>query len=201
MSSHRQHAFQESANGQGTKAGRSVRFKPYPLEMFLFICAGLVAFMLVGFYADVGPGYEATAPGPVQATYTVLVFVIWLVALPVSQSLLIRRFSGVRPRIFWFGTAVNPEVFGLLYAPEARFGPRQFALLTALPALYTFVLMLPISVLGIMAGVGFLQLLMVVAGSVALYFLRYAAWALGRPEDSIIETTHETGVVVSAPGP
>lgn len=150
----------------------------------LYIAAGLIF----------GLRPPEVAPASVSAAYGGVLFSAWLLVMPALQYVLIRRFSGLTPRLSW--AALYPHVFGPWYAPGARLYNRPFALLCAIPALCVALVLLPVGVVAYRAGVQmFPEIALLVGGALSLYFLRYSVWALSKPRRVRVEVLEEPGMV------
>lgn len=168
-------------------------FRPKWVEQFLYSAAILVIFIAVDQLSGLNRP-EGTSSGA-GVVYVVALFGIWLVALPALQYALIRWHTGARPRLGW-SSSRNPNVFGLLNAPGARFGRNAFALVCALPVLCVALMLLPLASLAWIQGVEIVpEVVLVVAGGISLYLLRYSLWALSRSQGTLIEVLGEDGIV------
>lgn len=142
----------------------------------LILTGGLLGAALIG-------GHQrAEAYGSAALIRAVLVLAAaWLLALPLSQWLLLGRI-GARPRL---DSSNFPAPFGLLRAPGQRLPRWAFSLACALPALFAFVVLPALAVLlpgGAGAGV-----LVGIAWGVAIYQLRYAILVLSKPKGTLVE--------------
>lgn len=151
---------------------------------------GLLVLIPAGAFAGAWLLGDARGDGTMGAGRTLAVFLVlagaWLVALPLSQYLLLRR-AGARPRPGY--PSFYPTPFVLLRAPGQPLPRGYFAAACALPALFAFVV-LPVlaallpgeSLRGAGAGV-----LVGVAVGMSLYYLRYSLLALSRPSGTLVE--------------
>ena len=130
----------------------------------------------------IGGPRRAEAYGNAALIWAILLLAAaWLLALPLSQWLLLGR-VGARPRL---DSSNFPAPFGLLRAPGQRLPRWAFSLACALPALFAFVVLPALAVLlpgGAGAGV-----LVGIAWGVAIYQLRYALLVLSKPKGTLVE--------------
>lgn len=142
----------------------------------LILTGGLLGAALIG-----GP-QRAEVYGNFALIRAILVLAAaWLLALPLSQWLLLRR-VGARPRL---DSSNFPAPFGLLRDPGQRLPRWAFSLACALPGLFAFVVLPALAVLlpgGAGAGV-----LVGIAWGVAIYQLRYAMLVLSKRRGTLVE--------------
>lgn len=147
------------------------------LALFVLILGGaFVGDVLLG-----DPRRDATSENAALLLAYLVLAAAWLVALPLSQWLLLRR-VGASSRL---GSSNFPAPFGLLRAPGQRLPRWAFSLACALPAPFAFVVLPALAVLlpgGVGAGV-----LVGIAGGLSVYQLRYALLALSMPQGTLVE--------------
>lgn len=172
---------------------QSQTFRPALAEMFLYMAVMLILSFAALLVFGLSPPKGASTG--TAAIYMVVLFGIWLVALPAVQYVAITRFSGgTKPHLRW--STGYPVVFGPWHAPGAVLAKKRFAMVCALPALCVVAVLLPVGALAFRAGVETLhQVVIVIASGVSLYFLRYTFWALSRPQGARIEVLQENGLV------
>ena len=116
----------------------------------------------------------------------------WLIVMPLTQYLLLRFVGGARPKLAW--SALVPNVFTPFRAVGYRFDRRTFALVCAVPFFVGWVLF-PSLATFIPGGWETAAPLVGAAMGVSVYFLRYSASALSKPEGTLVEELAEEGSV------
>lgn len=147
------------------------------LALFVLILTGaFVGTVLLG-----EPRRAETSGNAALLSASLVLAAAWLVALPLSQWLLLRR-VGARPRL---ECSNFPAPFGMLRAPGQRLPRWAFSLACVLPALFAFVV-LPALVVLLPGGSG-AGVLVVIAGGLSVYQLRYALLAVAKPRGTLAE--------------
>lgn len=166
--------------GQRSKRSETQEWRPgcaHLLALFVLILTGaLVGAVLLGDLRRAEDSGNAT----LLSTYLVLA-AAWLVALPLSQWLLLRLVGAHS----YPGSSNFPAPFGLLRAPGQRLPRWAFSLACTLPALFAFVVLPALAMLlpgGVGAGV-----LVGIAWGLSVYQLRYALLALAEPKGTLVE--------------
>ena len=147
------------------------------LTLFALILAGaFVGAVLLG-----DPRRAEASANSALLWASLVIAAAWLVALPLSQWLLLRR-VGARPRV---GCSNFPAPFGLLRSPGQRLSRWAFSLACALPACFAFVVLPVLAVL--LPGSSGAGVLVGVAGGLPVYQLCYALLALSSPRGTLVE--------------
>ena len=125
------------------------------------------------------------------------VMLFWIFGMPLIQYLLMRRLSGVRPKLEI--ELIGVPVFGILKARGRRFERKDFALICAVPFLTAWVLFPLLASLAYLAVAqlrdpGTLILLFALPMSVSVTFLWYPLLALLKPRGTLVEGLEGGGV-------
>ena len=126
-----------------------------------------------------------------------LVMSFWILGVPLTQYLLMRRLSGIRPKlgIELYGV----PVFGIIKTRGHRFEKSDFALICAVPVLEAWLLaplclVLAYLVVGQFVGTAFTVLLIGMPMSVSVVFFWYTLLALLKPRGTLVEELEGGGV-------
>lgn len=122
----------------------------------------------------------------------VAMLVAWLIVMPLTQYLLLRFMGGARPKLAW--SALVPNVFAPFRVVGQRLDRNTFALVCAVPFFVGWVLF-PLLATFISGGWETAAPLVGAAMGVSVYFLRYSASALSKPEVTLVEELAEEGSV------
>lgn len=125
------------------------------------------------------------------------ILLFWIFGLPLTQYLLMRRLSKVRPKLGI--ELVGSPIFSTHKSKGYRFKKRDFALICAVPFLTAWILFPLLAILAYLAVAqlkdpGILVLLVTLPMSVSVTFLWYPLLALLKPRGTLVEELEGGGV-------